>query len=149
MVNQKQRYFIIITLIYFAYHILFIVMENIFINEKNTGISMIIWLISWLFLIILAKTFAAPTINKLYEFRVFPVRTVGWFLIVTACIREFTPINYIDKFPSNSWQHILLLYIYYMVANFLLFRHLDVLKKEEQENDREEGKKEELKRNTL
>lgn len=145
MVNQKQRYFMIITVIYFAYHILYVVMENIFNNEDNTAISMIIWLISWLFLIMLAKTFAVPTMNKLYEFKVFPVRTVGWFLIVTACIREFTPINYIDKFPSESWQFILLLYIYYMVANFLLFRHLDVLKKEEQANDSKQGSEDELK----
>ncbi|MGE4213309.1 MAG: hypothetical protein AB7E42_00830 [Anaerotignaceae bacterium] len=135
----------IITVIYFAYHILYVVMENIFNNEDNTAISMIIWLISWLFLIMLAKTFAVPTMNKLYEFKVFPVRTVGWFLIVTACIREFTPINYIDKFPSESWQFILLLYIYYMVANFLLFRHLDVLKKEEQANDSKQGSEDELK----
>ena len=138
MVNQKQRYFIIISLIYFTYHILYMVMENIFNNEINTAISMIIWLINWLFLIMLAKNFAAPTIIKLYTFKVFPVRTVGLFLIVTGCIREFTPINYIDKFPSTSWQHILLLYVYYMVANFLLLRHLDVLKKEEQANDSNE-----------
>lgn len=138
LVNQKQQYFMITTLIYFAYHILYIVMENIFNRESNTATSMIIWVISWLFLIMLAKTFVAPTINKLYTFKSFPVRTVGWFLIITACIREFTPINYIDKFSSTSWQHILLLYVYYMIANFLPFRHLDVLKKEEQANDGKE-----------